>query len=77
MVSPMIWREHHPRCEFCEYYKSVIPVSVPGLVMRDFFECIVKKKTIKYSKMPRPWCQCFKVKLEREFKNQLTTNEGN
>lgn len=76
-LEPLEWRERHPRCNFCEYYKLAIPAGAHGMGMPDFFKCLVKEKTINYSKMPRPWCKCFKVKLEKEFRKELTTNEGN
>ena len=75
MINPMVWRERHPRCEFCEYYKLAIPARVPGPAMRDFFECIVKRKTIKYSKMPRPWCQCFRAKYVNFIGGEKDNNE--
>lgn len=74
MANPMVWREHHPRCEFCEYYKLAIPAGAHGLAMPDFFECIVKKKTINFSKMPRPWCQCFKAKYIDFYKKGESKN---
>ena len=60
MIDPMTWRQRHPRCEFCKYYKLAVPA---GLAMADFFECIVKKKTITFSKLPRPFCPCYDAKV--------------
>lgn len=75
-LEPLEWRERHPRCSFCEHYKLATPANL-NLAMPDLFKCNVKDKMIYHAHMPRPWCKCFKVKLEKEFKKELTTNEGN
>lgn len=74
-LNPHDWREKHPRCSFCQWLKfETVKVDLP---MADYHKCIVKNKIINCTDMPRPWCKCFKVKLEKEFRKELITNEGN
>lgn len=36
--------------------------------MADFYKCLVKNKIINFTDMPRPWCRCYKVKLDPVIK---------
>ena len=62
MVKPLEWRERHPRCIFCEYLRFDTTASRLNIPCADYYECTVKKKIIKYPRLSRPWCPCFKVK---------------
>ena len=68
-MTPYKWREKHPRCEFCHWlHFEVIKVDLP---MADFYKCLVKNKIINFTDMPRPWCRCYKVKLDPVIKEDF------
>jgi hypothetical protein len=67
-MTPYKWREKHPRCEFCHWLKLEV-VKVDS--MADFYKCLVKDKIINFPDMPRPWCRCYKVKLDPVIKEDF------
>lgn len=70
MMSPQRWRDTHPRCSFCKWLKfEVIKVDLP---MADYYKCIVKNKVINCTDLPRPWCRCYKTKLDPIIKEDFS-----
>ena len=68
-LTPYEWREKHPRCDFCQYLRLDTTATRLNLPCSDYYECTIKNRIIKYPKMLRPWCRCYKIK---QFDKEMT-----
>ncbi len=52
------WREKHPKCIYCKYYRA----RRVGLEEVLIEECIAKSKMITFDSFPRWFCKLYSVK---------------
>ena len=60
------YRENHPKCKWCKYYRYRSPSSkILGLEVGDYEECILKDKIIHFTNYYKI-CKYYKIKEEEE-----------
>ena len=61
----ILYREKHPNCEYCKYYRLGGPPVWLNISVSSWYECALSDKKIKWPIKAR-FCKYYKVKNEKE-----------